>query len=159
MMMQIPLLQSPFARRLALGGALVAGLLSVAGATGAQDRDAPLPGLWQYSYRAAIYNNDETKCLSKAEVKRFFDGLCNKGSTCTYSTNDAHDGKVKLVGVWLDHKGRRTDVKADGIYDAKSFKLNAHILASALPIPIDGTIDGHFISADCPAGSDKPDSH
>jgi hypothetical protein len=155
-MMTFPL-SRPLVRRLALGGALATSILGLAGATAAQDRDKPLPGLWQYSYRAAIYNSDETKCLSKADVARFFDGLCNKGSTCTYATNDAHDGKVRLVGVWLDHKGRRTDVKADGVYDAKSFKLNAHILASALPIPIDGTIDGHFISAECPPGSDKPE--
>ena len=152
-MLKIDLLKTPLIRRLALGGLMAAGVLALAGATGAQGRDQPLPGLWSYSYHTPISNSDETKCLSKADVVRFFDGLCNKGSTCTYSTNDAHDGKVRLVGVWIDHKGRRTDIKADGTYDPKSFHLNAHVVMSAIPIPVDGTIDGHFISAECPAES------
>jgi hypothetical protein len=146
--------------RTVAGAALAGGLLALSGASSqasAQDSDTPLPGLWQYNYHAWVFSaGNETKCLSKADVQRFFDGLCNKGSKCTYSVNDAHDGKVKLEGLWIDHKGRRTKVSANGVYDQKSFKLNAHIVVAVLPIPVDGVIDGHFISANCPPGSEKP---
>jgi hypothetical protein len=145
--------------RLAAGAALALGfciLPTVPTEAQAQDSQAPVPGLWQYDYHAFVFNaGNEMKCLSKNDVKRFFDGLCNKGSTCTYTTNDAHDGKVKLEGEWVDHKGRHTKVSANGVYDPKSFKLNAHIVLS-FGLPVDGVIDGHFVSADCPPGMDKP---
>lgn len=144
-------------RRLMAGGALALGLLGLGGASQAQDRDKPLPGYWQYSYRAFIYNSDETKCLSKADVARFFAGLCNKGSTCTYTTNQAHDGKVRLIGEWVDHKGRRTKVNAEGVYDPKSFHLDAHVVLSiGVSLPVDGTIDGHYLGPGCPPGSESP---
>jgi hypothetical protein len=143
--------------RLAAGSALALGLLTVSAASSqAQGNDAPLPGYWQYNYHVSIIPaGNEMKCLSKAEVQKFFAGLCNKGSTCTYSTNDAHDGKVQLEGLWIDHKGRHTKVKADGVYDPKAFKLNAHIVLN-FGLPVSGTIEGHFVSADCPAGSENP---
>ena len=123
-----------------------------------QPDDAPLPGYWQYSYHVSIIPaGDEMKCLSKNDVKRFFDGLCNKGSKCTYTTNDAHDGKVRLVGEWIDHKGRHTQLSGSGVYDQKAFKLKAHVvLHLGLTIPVDGTIEGHYVSAECPAGSESP---
>jgi hypothetical protein len=145
--------------RIATGSALALGLLTLSAASTqaqAQDADAPLPGYWQYNYHVSVVPaGDEMKCLSRAEVKNFFDGLCNKGSKCTYSVNDAHDGKVRLEGLWIDHKDRHTKVKADGVYDPKSFKLNAHIVLS-FGLPVSGTIEGHFVSADCPPGSEKP---
>jgi hypothetical protein len=152
------MMMTPRLPKLSLGAALAAGLLSVAGAGAglAQDADKPLPGYWQYSYRTPISNSDEMRCLSKADVARFFDGLCNKGSTCTYSTNEAHNGKVKLVGVWVDHKGRNTKVNADGTYDPKAFHLNAQVAVGALAgLTVPGTIDGKWTDAACPAGSEN----
>ena len=155
-------LHSPKAKtlmRTAAGAMLAAGLFVLPCATSqaiAQDSDTPIPGLWQYNYRAWVFSaGNEMRCLTKADVKRFVDGLCNKGSTCTYSVNEAKDGKIKLDGVWVDHKGRRTNVSGTGVYDPTSFKLNAHIVVQVLPIPVDGVIDGHFVSPDCPPGMEN----
>jgi hypothetical protein len=143
--------------RIAAASALALGLSGLSAISSqAQDRDSPLPGYWQYSYHVSIIPaGDQMKCLSKAEVTRFFDGLCNKGSTCTYSVNDAHDGKVRLEGLWIDHKGRHTKVKADGVYEPRSFKLNAHIVLN-IGLPVSGTIEGKYISDTCPPGSENP---
>ena len=145
--------------RTTAGAVLAVGLFVLPSTTSqaiAQENDTPLPGLWQYNYRAWVFSaGNEMRCLTKADVQRFFDGLCNKGSKCTYSVNESRDGKVRLEGVWIDHKGRRTGVSANGVYDPKSFKLNAHVVVQVLPIPVDGVIDGHFLSADCPPGMEK----
>ena len=147
--------------RTAASAVLAVGLFVLPAATSqasAQDEEAgtPVPGLWQYNYRAWVFSaGNEMRCLTKTDVKRFVDGLCNRGSTCTYSVNEAKDGKIKLDGVWVDHKGRRTNVSGTGVYDTKSFKLNAHIVVQVLPIPVDGVIDGHFVSPDCPPGMEN----
>lgn len=158
-MMKLTHATAKTALRTFAGAALAAGLFVLPSATSqavAQENDTPMPGLWQYNYRAWVFSaGNEMRCLTKADVQRFFDGLCNKGSKCTYSVNEARDGKVKLEGVWVDHKGRRTKVSGNGVYDSKSFKLNAHIVVQVLPIPVDGVIDGHFVSADCPPGTEK----
>lgn len=114
--------------------------------------DAPLPGYWQYKYSVLILPaGDDMKCLTPKDVKKFFDGLCKKDTKCTYTTNEAKDGKVKLVGLWVDHKNRHVKVKADGVYNPTSFRLKANINLSGLPVS--GTIEGKRIGATCPPGS------
>ncbi|RYG16720.1 MAG: DUF3617 family protein [Caulobacteraceae bacterium] len=112
--------------------------------------DAPLPGYWEYKYKVFVVSKTDMKCLTPKDVKRFFDGLCNKGSTCTYSTNDARDGKVKLVGQWIDHKNRHTQVKADGVYTPTSFALKANVTLNS-GISLAGTIEGRRLTATCSA--------
>ena len=146
--------------RAAVGAVLAAGLLAlpVASPAASQDPNQPKPGYWKYNYHVSIIPaGNEMKCLSKAEVARFFDGICNHGYTCDYPIKDVHDGKVKLGGTWLDRKGRLTKINADGIYDSDSFHLNAHVnLGALLGLPASGTIDGKFVSDTCPPGSENP---
>jgi len=148
---------SPLLKALACAALLsVPAASSVAQSSGAQSAgnptDAPLPGYWQYKYHVLILPaGDDMKCLTPKDVKKFFDGLCKKDTKCTYSTNEAKDGKVKLVGLWIDHKDRHVKVKANGVYDPNSFKLKANITLSGLPVS--GTIEGKRIGAVCPPGS------
>ncbi len=146
--------------RVAAAATLAAGLLALPAASPAQTQDPNQPkvGYWQYNYHVSIVPaGDDMKCLTKADVANFFSNLCTRHFTCVYTTNETRDGKVKLVGTWIDHKNRVTKVNADGIYDPASFHLNAHVnLDALLGIGANGTIDGKFISDTCPPGSENP---
>jgi hypothetical protein len=131
-----------------------AALLSVPAATSlaqASPGDAPLPGYWEYKYKVfGASAGDDMKCLTPKDVARFFDGLCKKDTKCTYTTNDAANGKVNLVGVWVDHKNRRTKVKANGVYNQTAFTLKANIVIAGI-LPVNGNIEGRRVNATCPA--------
>lgn len=150
--------------RLAAGAALASGILALSAAApvlaspAPQDANQPRVGYWQYNYHVSIVPaGNDMKCLTPADVKNFFSNLCTRHFTCEYTTNETHDGKVNLVGTWIDHKNRVTKVKADGVYDSTSFHLNAHVvLGAVLNLPASGSIDGKFISDTCPPGSENP---
>lgn len=98
----------------------------------------PLPGQWEFTTKAAgFYNDNDTHCLSQAEIDRFYSNPCKKNTVCTYSTKTfSPDGTVKLEGKWVDKKKRTSKIKTNGTFKADFLKLKGSVTYFNVPIPI-----------------------
>lgn len=112
----------------------------------------PLPGRWEYKYRILLIPaGTEYWCLKPAEVRRAFEGPCNRHHTCTYPIREAADGKLRLRGTWVDKRGRTAPVSGEGAYGPTSIKLNFSG-RTIHGFPFRGTVNATRISDVCEPG-------
>ena len=109
-----------------------------------------LTGEWEYSYRLAGFlpAGKENKCLGPAEVRTFAEGICTSRYRCEYDVKTVADGKVALQGAWIDKKGRRAPVTANGSYGPEAFTLNIK-LRTINGLPLSGTMNARRLSPTC----------
>lgn len=85
----------------------------------------PRPGRWEYRYRILrLPVGSEYWCVKPEEVRRVFEGPCNRHHTCTYPVHEVGGGKMRLEGRWVDKRGRVALVKGQGTYGAEQVQLN-----------------------------------
>ncbi len=109
----------------------------------------PLPGMWEFSTKAAGFYNDHDKyCLSQTEIDRFYSNPCKKNTVCTYTTKTfSSDGSVQLEGKWVDKKKRVSKISTKGTFKPDNLKLKGSVTFYNLPIPI--TFEAKRLSAKC----------
>lgn len=118
-------------------------------AQSATSNTKPMPGMWEFSTKAAgFYNDNDKYCLSQVEIDRFYSNPCKKNTVCTYTTkNFASDGTVQLVGKWVDKKNRVSKVNTKGTFKPDNLKLKGNVTFYNVPIPI--TFEAKRLSAKC----------
>ena len=110
------------------------------------------PGRWEYKYRIAMIPvATEYWCFRPEAIERAFAGPCNRHHTCTYSVREVSDGKVRLVGQWMDKKGRVAPVSARGSYTLNSINLNLNVRTTN-GVPLSGTMSARRIANECQPG-------
>lgn len=110
-----------------------------------------LPGYWEYKTKVlGLTVDNKKKCLKAEEVEDFLTKPCNRHHTCVYPVKEIGDGKLLLDGYWQDKKGRRAKVHATGVYEPKSFSVQARG-TSTQGIPIGATLEAKWLSATCPS--------
>ena len=119
----------------------------------AQDAVAePRPGRWEYRYRILrLPVGTEHWCVKPEEVRRVFEGPCNRHHTCTYPVHEVGGGKMRLEGRWVDKRGRIALVKGQGVYGAEQIQLNFSG-RSIHGIPFAGDVRATRIADGCEPG-------
>ena len=111
-----------------------------------------LPGRWSYTYKIGFIPVDtEFWCLKAGEVRRAFTSPCNSKHTCTYTTQEMADGRIKLVGQWMDKKGRVAPVSAQGGYTPTTLNLRIRMRTTG-GLPLAGSMSGKRVGETCAAG-------
>jgi hypothetical protein len=142
-------LRRPAAR---LAAALALGALAPAAAPAQTESPEPLPGRWEYNYRILLIPvGTEYWCLKPQEVRRAFEGPCNRHHTCTYPVHEVGGGKMRLQGRWVDKRGRVAPVRGEGTYDSTSIRLNFSG-RSIHGLPFRGAVTARRISDTCEPG-------
>lgn len=108
-----------------LVAALALAVLTPGGVPAQTESPEPLPGRWEYKYRILLIPaGTEYWCLKPAEVRRAFEGPCNRHHTCTYPVREAADGRIRLQGTWVDKRGRTAPVSGEGTYGPTTIALS-----------------------------------
>jgi hypothetical protein len=122
--------------------------------------DLPLPGYWEMTtkYESIVSGGGtDRRCYGPADVPKLVQP-CNHHYDCTYSTQDAQNGHLKLKGQWVAKKGGQTiEVQGTGAYTPESLTASAEMHTHLLGLPLSGTgqITAHRLSATCPTGAKK----
>jgi len=131
----------------ALGLAIIGGPTALL-AQNSAPADAVLPGYWQYKTRfLGVTVDNEKKCVKPDEVEKFFSGPCNRHHTCVYPVRVVGDGKARFEGYWQNKEGKRTQVKASGVYNPKAFTLRANALG------LQANLEATWLGPSCPAAA------
>lgn len=142
-----------FPRLLRLAAAAAAIAAPLASAQPAADpAPEPLPGRWEYKYRILLIPaGTEYWCLKPDQVRRAFEGPCNRHHTCTYPVHEVDAGQIRLQGQWKDKRGRIAPVRGSGTYGPETIRLNFSG-RTINGIPFRGTMNARRLGETCQPG-------
>lgn len=131
--------------------ALAPGAALYAQQPSAEAKAAITTGYWKAETKILGLTIDtDFKCVSPADVDKFFTGPCNKGYTCAYPVRDVANGRARFEGTWTNRHGDVAHIGAEGTYSAKRFELNAHGTGTN-GVPIAATLVSTWQGETCPA--------
>ena len=142
---------------------LLLGLAAMAAVTPAlSGRAQPYPinpGHWEATTSIAGFPvATDHWCVQPKDIHKFLGGLSNHIYHCDYPLNSAEGGQIRFKGQCTQTKRgklvQQFNLEGDGGYTPTTVHMKAHMCCikwNGLPIGGDAHLDGHFVSADCPA--------
>jgi hypothetical protein len=122
------------------------------------------PGFWEVTTNwMGLVSKTERYCIAPKDIPRFMSGPCNHIYHCEYPVQRFANGRSYFEG---DIRGHDEDyhVRGGGAYSPTSLSMRSSISGHWHVLPISGpiSVDGRFVSADCPADAkrirDRPKS-
>jgi hypothetical protein len=120
------------------------------------------PGTWEVkTLFLGLIGSTERWCVKPRDISKFLSGPSNHIYHCTYPLNDAADGQVHFKGTCNDKHGYAGHLQGDGQYTLTTLHMNASgaFKFHGFMLPGSASIQGHFVSDECPPGvkAFKPD--
>lgn len=122
------------------------------------------PGFWEVTTNwLGLISKTERYCVAPKDIPRFLSGPCNHIYHCDYPVQRFGNGRSAFDGVIRGHD-EAYHVHGTGVYSATSLTVRSSIDGNWHIVPIAGdiTVEGRFISADCPSDAkrilDRPKS-
>jgi hypothetical protein len=116
------------------------------------------PGFWEaHTTFMGLIGSTDRYCIKPKDINKFLAGPSNHIYRCTYPDQVTADGKIHFKGSCVQTKHGKVvmviDLEGDGAYTPTTVRMRANGSTHMLGLPVSGSaaVDGHFISADCPA--------
>jgi len=142
-------------RLTAVALALAAPLVALPLAAQAQPAYPINPGTWEVkTLFLGLVGGSDRWCVKPRDIDKFLSGPSNHIYHCTYPENEAANGKLHFKGTCNDKHGYAGHLEGDGDYTQTSLHMNASgaFKFHGFMLPGSASIDGRFVSDDCPAG-------
>ena len=113
------------------------------------------PGYWEATTTfLGLISNTDHWCIKPKDISKFLSGPSNHIYHCTYPENLAANGQLHFKGTCNDKHGYAGHLQGDGQYTPTTLHMNASgaFKFHGFMLPGSASIQGLFVSADCPAG-------
>jgi hypothetical protein len=113
------------------------------------------PGTWEVkTLFLGLVGATDRWCVKPQDISKFLSGPSNHIYHCTYPENLAANGQLHFKGTCNDKHGYAGHLQGDGQYTPTTLRMNASgaFKFHDILLPGSASIDGRFISSDCPAG-------
>jgi hypothetical protein len=139
--------------------ALTLALAALAPAIPARAQQYPInPGYWEaHTTFLGLIGSTDRYCIKPKDINKFLAGPSNHIYHCAYPDQVTADGRLHFKGSCIQKKRGKVvmviALEGDGAYTPTTVMMKAHGSTHVLGLPVGGSasVDGHFISADCPA--------
>jgi hypothetical protein len=113
------------------------------------------PGTWEVkTLFLGLVGATDRWCVKPQDISKFLSGPSNHIYHCTYPENLAANGQLHFKGTCNDKHGYAGHLQGDGQYTPTTLHMNASgaFKFHGIMLPGSASIDGQFVSSDCPAG-------
>ena len=116
------------------------------------------PGYWEaHTTFMGLLGSTDRYCIKPKDINKFLAGPSNHIYHCTYPDQVTADGRMHFKGSCVQKKHDKVmmviDLQGDGAYTPTTVHMKANGSTHWNGIPLSGSasVDGHFLSDDCPA--------
>ena len=130
--------------------------LAAPAASALADSPYPInPGTWEVrTLFLGLVGGSERWCVKPQDISKFLSGPSNHIYHCTYPENVTANGQLRFKGTCEDKHGYAGHLQGDGGYTPTTLHMKASgaFKFHGFMLPGSASIQGHFVSEDCPPG-------